>query len=358
VTAADEPRGRAAVTIRRVGEDAPDSRPETTTGGNMRRTIVAGGVALVGVLFIVMTFAQNLFRVGTDFEEMITDFRPILVEENIATYQADIAGFAAVADEFQNGLAPWAAGNLGMTPDEFGAFTAQEYPAVAAGMEALPAVTTQFGGLVDLLDQERGHFARADAIPTTSFVAQTVPWGFLALGIIALVAAAVAWFGRFRLGALLALVVGVAIVVFSFLLSLPGKAADADDLNDALKPVYTEETITGAGQALETMGAMGAEMGSSMLPDLAEQLGVTPDELNATLGESFPATAQALGSLDDSLARFSSLGETFSANLENYETLRPVAFTPIIWMFLFGGFVMAVLGAYGIFRREDEAAAG
>lgn len=324
----------------------------------MRRSIVAGGVALVGVLLILMTFSENLFRVGTDFEEMNTDFRPIVDEENIAAYQSDIAGFAAAADEFRNGLAPWAAGGLGMTPDQFGAHVAGEYPAVAAGMEAIPGLTDRFGGLIDLLGRERGHFARADAIPTTSFVAQTVPWGFLVLGIVTLGAAALAWFWRYKPGMFLALTVGLAIVVLSFLMSLPGKAADADDLNDALEPVYTEETVGSAVEALDLVGEMGSEMRTGMFPDMAGQLDVTPDALNATLAAEFPATAGALGTLDDSLTRLSSLAETFATNLDNYDTLRPVAFTPIIWIFLFGGFVMMVLGGYGLFRTESEETIG
>jgi len=321
----------------------------------MRRAIVAGGVAVVGVALIAVTFTQNLFRVGTDFEELITDFRPILEEENVAAYQRAVAGYGAVAEEFDSGLAPWAAGNLGITPDQFGAYMVREYPAVAAGMDALPGVTEEIGGLVDLLDEQRANFASADAIPTENSVAQFVPWGLLVVGVLAVVLAAAAWFWRFRPPSAAAFALGILILVGSFLFGLPGKAGDADDLNAALKPVYTEQTIAGAQAALSAVGSMGAEMESVMLPELAERIGYTPEQFDAAVAESFPAIAGALGSMEENLADFGSLGETFAANLENYETLRPVSFSPIIWLLVFGGLVMAVLGAVGALGGDDEA---
>jgi hypothetical protein len=320
----------------------------------MRRIVVATAVALVGVVFIVMTFTQNLFRVGTDFEELITDFRPILEDESLAAYQAGIDAFGAVGTEFQTALIPGLSLALGMSPDQMQAYLAEQYPAVARGMAALPQLSEQFGGLLDLLAQQQENFRSADAIPTTSLPAQTVPWGFLLIGLIAVGLGVLMWFWRLRLGSLVAMVLGLLIVIGSFLLSLPGKAADADDLNEALKPAYTTETVEGAQAGLVAMGQMAEQMGTEMLPALATQLGMTSEELNAFLADGFPATAQAMANMGASLAGFEALASVFEANLENYETLRPVAFSPIIWVFIGGGFVLALAGAYGFFAKDRE----
>ena len=57
----------------------------------------------------------------------------------------------------------------------------------------------------------------------------------------------------------------------------------------------------------------------------------------AGAGENLPTTAQALQTLPDALGRFGGLVEAFDANLDNYETIKPVAFSPIIWPLFWAG---------------------
>ena len=323
----------------------------TTSGGfgsvSLPRKISGGLVILVGVVFIVVTLINNLFAVGPAFEEMITDFRPLLAEESLNTARADVAGLEAAGVEFQTAVAPAMAQQLGMTPEEFGGMVQSEYPAVAQGMEALPEITATFSGLIDTLDSQRALFESADAIPTDDLPATTVPWIITIAGLLA-IAAGVMLFVPGRAWAILAAVLGAALLITTFALSLPQKAADADELNDNLKPIYTQELIDGAEGSLVVVAAMGEEMQAKMLPDLAAQLGMSPDELNAFLGENFPATAAALQTMPDSLQRFEGFVGIFAMNLDNYETIKPVSFTPIIWMMVIGGILILLAGGYCI----------
>jgi len=320
----------------------------------MKKFIAPGLVVLAGLVFIVLTFSQNLFAVGSNFEEMITDFRPALEDEVIATYRADIAGLSAVADEFQTAVLPGLAQALGQTPEDLGALLNSQFPAVAQGMALLPEAGPQFAGLIDTLDQQQENFALADAMPTNKFVAQTVPWSFLFVGLIALALGAWMFFKGTRLTAIIAAVLGVLIVVGSFMLSLPGKSAGIDRLNEALDPIFTVETVEGASGALTVIGAMGEEMGTAMMPGLGLMLQMDADSLNQFMGANFPATAQALQTFPETMARFDHLVNTFDANLDNYEVLRPVTFVPITWAFIAGGFLIIIAGGLGIFWKKDE----
>ena len=38
-------------------------------------------------------------------------------------------------------------------------------------------------------------------------------------------------------------------------------------------------------------------------------------------------------------------------NLDNYETIQPVSFTPIIWMMVIGGILILLAGGYCIIVR-------
>jgi ABC-type multidrug transport system fused ATPase/permease subunit len=326
--------------------------PESTKGVGKARRVAGVVVVLVGVVFLVTTFVNNLFEVGPAFEEMIDDFRPLLEEEAIATANGDLVMLAAAGEEFTTQIAPAMAQQLGMTPEEFGAFVQTNFPDVANGMAALPQITTTFSGLIDTLDSQRALFQSADEIPTKDLPATTVPWSILLAGILTIIVGLVMFFVPGRVGSILAVVLGALLVVVPLILNLPQKAADADELNDNLRPIYTEELVAGAEQALGTVAAMGTQMQNEMLPALAQQLGMSPDELNQFLGANFPATATALQSLPTALERFTVFTETFANNLDNYNTLKDVKFVPIIWTIIIGGVVVVLAGGVGIVMKD------
>ena len=318
---------------------------------SLPRKISGGLVILVGIVFIVVTVINNLFAVGPAFEEMITDFRPLLAEESLNTARADIAVLDAAGQEFQTAVAPGMAQALGMSPEDFAGMVQTQYPAVAQGMQALPQITETFNGLIDTLDSQGALFESADAIPTNDLPATTVPWIITIAGLLA-IAAGVMLFMPGRTWGIVAVVLGAVLLISTFALSLPQKAADADELNDNLETIYTQELIDGATASLAVVGAMGEEMQTKMLPDLAAQLGMAPDELNQFLGANFPATAAAMQSMPESLPRFQAFVGIFAQNLDNYETIQPVAFTPIIWMMVIGGVLIVLAGGYCIIAKQ------
>lgn len=308
------------------------------------RKVVAALIVVFGAALLGMTVVNNLFKVGPSFESLMGGFRPHLTQSAISTTRADVAGLGAAGTELQTKMLPAMAQQLGMTPTEFAASIAQNYPQVSAGMQALPQIVTTFDGLVTTLDQQRPLFRSADAIPTTSLPATTMPWTLAGAGLLIMVTGGVLW-ARPRLGATIAVGLGVLLVVVPLSLSLPQKAGDSDQLNSNLKPVYTAELVTQAQGALATVSAMGTQLQTEMLPALGSQLGMTPAQLQQFLGQSFPATAAALGNLPTAMPRFQDLVGTFDSNLGNYDTLKPVSFAPIIWTMMLLGLLTALAGA-------------
>ncbi len=323
-------------------------------GNGWATRIPAVIVMLVGVVLIGTTLTNTLFMVGPAFERLTDGFRPVLTAQAMETARADVAGLGAAGQEFQTAVVPAMAAKFGMTPAEFKAYMGQKFPDVADGMTALPQIVPTFSGLIGTLDAQRDLFASADAIPTSNIPATTIPWGLLIAGILSLALGMFMWFVP-RTGGIIAIVFGALLLTVPFALSLPTKAANADQMNANLKPVYTQALITQAGGALTTMGTMGTEMSGTMMPALASQLGMTGDQLQTFLGDNFPATAAALQNMPASMERFHGLVGTFDANLANYEPLKPVSFAPIIWTVIVGGALMFVVGIWafaGGRRRE------
>lgn len=322
----------------------------------MSKRLPGFGVLAIGIVVLIVLFANNLFTVGGAFEELTDEFRPIMSDTAIGAATADVAALGAVSDEFTNQVAPAMAQALQMSPDDLNAFLGTNFPAVAAGVAALPEIVPQFTGVVGLLQAQQENFEQADAIPTKNLPATTVPWIILLIGIGTIVVAIV-MLGKIRFAWLIAVGFGVLVVVFSLALSFLSKSAAADDMNAAFKPVYNQELVSGSAQALGVVSAMGDQMGSEMLPALSQQLGLDEAQMQGFLSQ-FPATAAALTGLGDSLGRFQKMVTAFDSQLDNYNTIKDTKLNPIAVVVLVAGLLVIVCGVWAFLadRRRDEVA--
>lgn len=309
--------------------------------------VAAGLLVLVGAVFVTVTLAANLFSVGPAFDRLTDDFRPIMTQQALQTDQQDIDTLAAANTEIQDTMLPALARQLGVTPEEFSTTMAEQYPDVTAGLAAMPEITPAFTGLVATLDEQRPYFAAADDIPTGSIPATSVPWSLAFVGLLTAGLGVWVWF-RPRGSAVAVTVAGALLIAIPLALNMPHKASYADTMNDNLKPVYNQELITQASSSLTTLSAMGTQMQQEMMPDLAAQLNMSPDELNAFFAQNFPDTTAALAQMPDSMGRFQSLVTAFDQRLDDYSTLEPVEFVPIVWLMIGGGIALFVLGGAGV----------
>ena len=309
---------------------------------------------LVGLTFVTLTFSNRLFSVGPAFEEMTDGFRPVMQTASLATLNGDIDGLAVAAQDFQTKILPLAAQQAKVTPEQLAGSLAAGFPAVMKGISETPAITTQFRGVVEVLSAEQQRFAKADQIPTASLPATTVPWTLLSIGVVLMGLGAV----MFRPGkkAIAAgLVIGIALVAVPFVLSLPGKASAADKMNADLKPVYTQQLVTGAAASLATVQAMAVEMNAKLLPAFAQQAGVSVPQFQQQLGLAAPGLAAAIQNMPAALERFTTAVDTFRANLDEYDSIKSVSLVPIVWTLIAGGAVTFLVAATLVFERRPAA---
>ena len=335
------------------------TRPTTTVipssphPGVLQRSLAAL-TALIGLTFVAMTLIVNLFSVGPAFERLTDGFRPIMTQQSIASAREHVAQLGATGTEIQTKVFPALAKQLNMTPAQMNGLMASGFPATAAGLKALPIVVPNFNNLLTTLDQQRPLFASADAIPTKNLPATTLPWALLVAGIGVGALGVYMWFAP-RPGAIIAMALGAVLVAVPLMMSLPQKASDADQLNANLKPVYTQSLITQSSTALTTLGAMGTQMQTQMMPALATQLKMTPTQLNGFFVQSFPTTAAALTDMPAMMKEFQGLVGTFRSHLSDYNTLKPVALLPIVWVMIGGGIALLLVGGVGVWATRRTA---
>jgi len=319
----------------------------------MQKRLAAAGVAIVGIVVIVVALANSLFSVAPAFEDLTDGFRDtVMTDTAIAQAKEDIGALSAVNDEFPSVVAGLA-GAFEMDAASFQGMLGSEFPAVAAGVEALPSIIDEFNGVIGLIDSQQSNFESADEIPTSSAPATTLPWIILGIGLAGVIVGAWMYFGG-RTAAYVAVLLGLIVVASTLILSLVGKSGDADDMNEAFKPVYNEQLITQSAGALQVVGAMGDELQTAVIPAVAAQMGMTGDETMAFIGESFPATGAALQSLPDAMGRFQAMVGTFDAELGNYQDIKDTALEPISKIVLVAGALIFLFGAWGVIAARQE----
>jgi hypothetical protein len=145
-------------------------------------------VLAIGLLLVVAPFVISLPSKASAGERMMNGFQPIMQPkqvqitadyyDNVFTKLRPIAlafnantvgrftnyqkGLAALQKEEPN-LIPALATGLGMTPQQVQQFLAQQFPAFAQMLEALPQMNTDFTNMVGLMQENVGTFKRVPA---------------------------------------------------------------------------------------------------------------------------------------------------------------------------------------------------
>ncbi len=87
------------------------------------------------------------------------------------------------------------------------------------------------------------------------------------------------WVTRAALAALA--LIGAFLIVLPLATGLPGKSAASGEMMTAFRPQMTDTALAQGRADQQTMSAMAQQLSNGMLPALAAQLGMTPQQLSA-----------------------------------------------------------------------------
>jgi hypothetical protein len=203
------------------------------------------------------------------------------------------------------------------------------------------------------------------------------------------------------------LVIGIALIVMPFAISLPSKSSAGQRMIDDFRPIMQPDTVKLTAdyydnvftklrpvaqaitpQTVATFTAYGQGIGAvqtestKLVPALAQAMHTTPTQVQQFLGSQFPATAQMFASLPQMSQDFSSLialmqqnvpvfkrvppgldhykplVDTMQANVTNYEKIDSLPnFRLFTWFFVVPGILLVVIAVWGLVAGRREAAA-
>jgi len=158
-----------------------------------------------------------------------------------------------------------------------------------------------------------------------------------------------------RITAVLAVVAGVGLIVFTLATSLHSRTAAAEEITDAYRGQMSTAGLASTRADYDLIARGRAEFVGEVVPALARQLDLSRTEFDALVKERFPAIPAAVATfptIDSFVGPF--IGK-LEANRETFESADslpgaglPIDSTP--WLIAGLGFALALAGAFGLAR--------
>jgi hypothetical protein len=319
--------------------------------------ITATVVALAGLVLIAVPFGLRLFDRADDAEDTTDRFRHMMSEEGLIELRSDFETVKAGGIELIEEAAPRFARDLGMTDEEFAAFLAENFPAVALAIEEIPGVIEFVDPVIGSLEEDAEEYRSADTIPLGDLPITVGPWVFLGLGA-GLLILGVVLHRRPGAGPLtVAVVLGLTIAAAPVIVRFPQKAQDGEDVAEVARIGLSPEGADRAEFATVVLDELVIETTTEMLPALSDALGVSETRLAVVLAEEYPAVDQFLAAWDDIGPRAYSLAAKQQASVDDFADADELPFRAIPWLFAGPGFVAAAAAAAALLAsRRDPAA--
>ncbi|MHB1361751.1 MAG: hypothetical protein ACYCW5_04020 [Thermoleophilia bacterium] len=138
------------------------------------------------------------------------------------------------------------------------------------------------------------------------------------------------------------LLVGIALIIAPFGYKMFDRASAGADMMKAFEPVLTRPNVTTFQGHMRTFGGMQQDM-NKMLPALAQQMGMTPDQLNQMLGQQFPGVANGMQQMDKMGQDFSTVITVMDQNVDNFQKADQLPMRTMPWFFIVAGVALVVL---------------
>jgi hypothetical protein len=316
------------------------------------------GVLLVlsGLALVLAALLDHTMSAAPASQRILDSFRPVMKPAAISALQADLNQLGAASQELTTTVVPSLAQSLHLSSAQVDGLLTSRFPATATGMAVMPRLVGSFQQFGGLLASQQSNFRRLDSLPARGVAITTIPWAFFAIGALSGTAGLVTLLGRSRAVPLGAAGLGALVIVAVVGLSFPPKAVSGDHMTAALRPVLTTSTVQQAEQGLTTVQAMTSQLTTQVIPTVAEQLGVAPVALEASLVRQAPALGVALTRMPDYVVTFHSLLAKLSKAVPDFAKAKKVhGLTFLVWLLLGTAITITLSGTITVIARTGEA---
>lgn len=342
----------------------------------MSRRIGGGAVIAVGIIWIVATFALNLFGKTAAADRLTGDLRPAFSDSAIQQQQKDAATVAAFTDQIETKTVPLVASVL-KTDNASVLKVLNGFPAVkrvlsttdnnghpfADGKPYLNHASEYVTTVANALAANQENYRGADAIPASWLPERATAALFLVLGIVSVLIGWRIWStpeGGTWPAVVPVAIVGLVCVFAPLFLGLPGKTAKLDSLTNNFAPVFTTSgplSIAEGQEYLKNVRAADVALETQVLPALPGLLHLPPAALASALKSNSPTVYAGLLTKDRAnhkvsvvggiLDRWDGLAATVNSGIGDFNSTNAIpglglAAKVVPWLLIGPGLILLV----------------
>jgi hypothetical protein len=339
-------------------------------------------VFAIGVIWIAATFIFNLWGKTKAVDNLTDSLRPAFSNSGVAQEQKDVDSVNGVVTELKTVTIPFLATTLKTTPAAVTTTLASTFPAVKTALGTtgpdgnpypdnktyLEHAAGYLTTVVTTIKSERGDYNKADTLVSKDISTVGLAWLFLILGVVVLVVG-VLILARPGLGRPLAAVtalLGVVVIVVTYVLNVPVKTQGVDNLTNAFRPVFAKSgplSIDTGAKYLAGVRAADVELETKVIPALPGLLGLPAPTVVSALKTNSPLVSDALLNKDPKdpnqsvlagiLTRFDVLAAKVEANRADFKKTDSIPGfgwpTTTVQLLLVGPAILLILAGVGLF---------
>ena len=308
------------------------------------RRLLAVVSVVCGLGLIISPFALSLFDRAPAGERIVDRFRTTMSVEGLQSLRTNFATMGAMASQFVGQTGPGLAHAMHMSPAQYDAFVAREFPKVAAGAKEIPPLVAFVTPVAARLEQLHGQYASVDSLPFLGLSLSTVPWILLGIGA-ALTALGLALaVTTLSLLPALAGLLGATMIVLTLVLSYPAKTRETREIADVGKVALSAKAAQGATLANTLISGVVDEAQTRMIPAVAARLGLTTQQLQTLMAKRYPAVVTGLQAWPRIRPGAEELVRRQVASVADARTLDGMGFSGLPWLMIGPGIAL-LLGA-------------
>ncbi len=138
-------------------------------------------------------------------------------------------------------------------------------------------------------------------------------------------------------------IVGLILIILPFGYKMFDRASAGADMMADFEPVLTRDNVNTFQGHMQTFAGMQQDL-NKMLPALAQQMGMSVDDLNKMIGEQFPDLAYGMQQMDTMGGDFNTVVSVMDRNVDNFQKANELPMRNMPWYFVVAGAIFVVLG--------------
>ncbi len=138
------------------------------------------------------------------------------------------------------------------------------------------------------------------------------------------------------------LIVGLGLIAAPFGYKMFDRAPAGANMMKAFEPVLTRPNVTRFQGYMQTFAGMQDGI-NKMIPALAKQMNMTPDQMNQMIGQQFPGIANGVKQMNNMGKDFNTVVTVMNQNVDNFQKADKLPMRTMPWFFIIAGGVLVVL---------------